>query len=195
MATRNDERRTVGEEKAMEVAEASRQAEIREPSFLKELFLAISGSTWSTPFPKSPSGRFHRILRAAEGVPFPRGGSVEIDATGNTPPASSTACGSWRVRHEDPHRVRRVGAEPAEYDKVMKLLGSTCANLAALLKRPPVDRRSPSRSRKFGTEEQNGSSFPASPRGHQRVRPDGGRRRSDPARLSTTLEDRGDHYC
>ncbi len=54
MATKSDERRTVSEEKAMEVAEASRQTDIREPSFLKELFLGDYRLDLIHPFPEEP---------------------------------------------------------------------------------------------------------------------------------------------
>ena len=196
MATKSDERRTVSEEKAMEVAEASRQADIREPSFLKELFLGDYRLDLIHPFPEEPERpeftvfyeRMKEFLRR-EVDP------VEIDTTGEYPPRvldGLRELGAFGMKI--PTGFGGLGLSQPEYDKVMKLLGFTCANLAALLS-AHQSIGVPQPLKEFGTEEQKRKFLPRIAKGaisaFALTEPDVG---SDPARLTTSLEDRGDHY-
>ena len=196
MATRNDERRTVSEEKAMEVAEASRQAEIRAPGFLKELFLGNFRLDLIHPFPEEPErpefNEFYVRLKEFLGREVD---PVEIDTTGEYPARvidGLRELGAFGMKI--PTGYGGLGLSQPEYDKVMKLLGSTCANLAALLS-AHQSIGVPQPLKEFGTEEQKRKFLPRIAKGaisaFALTEADVG---SDPARLSTTLEDRGDHY-
>ncbi len=193
---RGDERRTVSEEKAMEVAEASRQADTRDPGFLKELFLGNFRFDLIHPFPEEPErpeftdfyDRLKDFLRR-EVDP------VAIDSTGEYPARvidGLRELGAFGMKI--PTGYGGLGLSQPEYDRVMKLLGSTCGNIAALLS-AHQSIGVPQPLRAFGTEEQKRKYLPRLARGaisgFALTERDVG---SDPARLATTLEDRGDHY-
>ncbi|MEW6719829.1 MAG: acyl-CoA dehydrogenase family protein [Thermodesulfobacteriota bacterium] len=193
---KHDERRTVGEEKAMEVVEASRQADLREPGFLKELFLGNFRLDLIHPFPESPErpefadfhGRLKEFLRR-EVDP------AAIDASGEYPARVLNGLrelGAFGMKI--PVEYGGLGLTQPEYCEAMKLLGGTCGNLAALLS-AHQSIGVPQPLKEFGTEEQKRRFLPRVARGavsaFALTEPDVG---SDPARLSTTLEDRGDHY-
>ena len=190
MGTRNDERRTVSEEKAMEVAEASRQSEIRDPGFLKELFLGNFRLDLIHPFPEEPrAARFRRILRAAEGVPRARGGSRRDRCDGGIPrPGHRGPAGAGAFGMKIPDRVRRAGAEPARVqpgDEARS--GRRCAQPRRAALAPTSRSACPSRSSCSAPRSRSGSTCPAAPgasiSAFALTEPDVG---SDPARMSTT---------
>jgi alkylation response protein AidB-like acyl-CoA dehydrogenase len=191
-----EDRRGFSEEKAMEVAEASRQADLGHPGFLKELFLGNFRFGRIHPFPREPErpefvafyGRLREFLRR-EVDP------AAIDATGEYPARvldGLRELGAFGMKI--PAEYGGLGLTQPEYDQAMRLLGSTCGNLTALLS-AHQSIGVPQPLKAFGTEEQKRKYLPRLARGaisaFALTEPDVG---SDPARLTTTLEDRGDHY-
>ncbi len=193
---RGDERRIVSEEKAMEVAEASRQDDIREPGFLKELFLGNFRIELIHPFPEEPERpEFTEFYERLKEFLRREVDPVAIDTTGEYPPRvidGLRKLGAFGMKI--PTDYGGLGLGQPEYDKVMKLLGSTCGNITALLS-AHQSIGVPQPLKAFGTEEQKRKYLPRLARGaisaFALTEPDVG---SDPARLATTIEDRGDHY-
>ena len=101
----------VTERESLKVAEASRQAEWTQPSFMRELFLGNFRLDLIHPYPAAGRrpARVHGLLRRDEALPPRRRGlRSEIDATGEYPRARAREpAPDGRLRHEDPEGVRR----------------------------------------------------------------------------------------
>jgi len=189
-------RHHVSEEKAMEIAEASRQDDVRAPGFLKGLFLGDFRLDLVHPYPEMPERKefldFYARLKAfLEREVDP----VEIDTTGEYPERvlkGLRELGAFGMKI--PVEYGGLGLTQPEYDSAMKLLASTCGNVTALLS-AHQSIGVPQPLKLFGTEAQKRKYLPRLARGaisaFALTEIDVG---SDPARLSATLEDRGDHY-
>jgi alkylation response protein AidB-like acyl-CoA dehydrogenase len=191
--------RHVSEQEARRVAEASREAEWHQPSFLRELFLGNLRLDLVHPYPLVDQERpefaaFYRQLRdflVREVDP------VAIDETGEYPERvvdGLRRLGAFGLKI--PKRYGGHGFTMLEYSKLMELLGSVDGNVEALLS-AHQSIGVPTPLLYFGTEEQKLKFLPRCARGEisgfALTEPDVG---SDPARLATTAElaDDGSHY-
>ncbi len=119
----------------MEAAEAAREKEWRSASFLKELFLGSFRLHLIHPFPPMEdrpefADFYRRMKEFLETAVKPD----EIDATGEYPKEvvdGLRALGAFGMKI--PKDYGGLGFTQAEYDSVMKLLGSRDANVTALL--------------------------------------------------------------
>ena len=188
--------RKVSEEEAMEVAEASRQLNVKEPSFLKEVFLGNYRLDLIHPFPQMKERQEfidwrdqmkHFLLTEVD--------PVEIDTSGEYPDhviESLRKMGAFGMKI--PKEYGGLGFSQPEYDTIMKLLATTCGNLTALLS-AHQSIGVPQPLKLFGTKEQKKKFLPRLAKGaisaFALTEPDAG---SDPARMRTTAKLEGDHY-
>jgi alkylation response protein AidB-like acyl-CoA dehydrogenase len=183
------------ERESLQVAEASRQAEWKEPSFMRELFLGDFRLDLVHPYPLAGEDRpefaaFHRRLEA-----FLRDevDSAAIDATGEYPEHvldGLRRMGAFGMKISKEYGG--LGFSNAEYGRIMQLLGSADGNLVALLS-AHQSIGVPQPLKHFGTEAQKKKYLPRCARGEisafALTEPEVG---SDPARLSTTAEKTAD---
>jgi len=176
------------EQESLQVAEASREAEWRRPSFLRELFLGRFRLDLIHPFPEAPArpafAEFYAKFKAflAEKVD-----AAGIDRTGEYPPevvAGLKKLGAFGMKI--PQEYGGLGFTQTEYDTVMKLLGVSDANVTALLS-AHQSIGVPQPVKIFGTPEQKKRFLPRCAAGaisaFALTEPDVG---SDPAALKTT---------
>lgn len=184
------------EQEAREVAESSRQTDVRAPGFLKELFLGNFRLDLIHPFPE-PGERdeFRRFYDEMKTFLRDEVDSAEIDRTGEYPPhvlSRLKEMGAFGMKI--PKDYGGLGFTQVEYDRIMKLLSSADANLTALLS-AHQSIGVPQPLKLFGTEEQKKEFLPRLAKGavsaFALTEPDVG---SDPARMATTAEPDGDEY-
>jgi alkylation response protein AidB-like acyl-CoA dehydrogenase len=187
------------ERESLKVAEASRQSEWIQPSFMRELFLGSLRLDLIHPYPLTGEERpeFAAFYRRLEAFLRDEVDSVEIDATGEYPPAvieGLRRLGAFGMKI--PKEYGGLGFTNVEYGKVMRLLGSVDGNVVALLS-AHQSIGVPQPLKLFGTESQKKKYLPRCARGEisafALTEPHVG---SDPARLSTTAEKtpEGDAY-
>src|SRR3954454_23565153 len=133
MASRAPE---TSERESLKVAEASRQAEWKSPSFMRELFLGSLRLDLIHPYPLPGPERPEFTAYYEELRRFLRDDvdSVEIDATGEYPEHvvdGLRRMGAFGMKI--PKEYGGLGFTNAEYQKVMQLLGSVDGNISALL--------------------------------------------------------------
>ncbi len=126
----------VSEAESMKVAEASRETEWKQPSFLREMFLGDFRLDLIYPFPFQGEERpeftaFYRAFREffAEQVD-----AAEIDASGEYPEHvvdGLRKLGAFGMKI--PKKYGGLGFTNVEYQKVMHFIGSVDGNLSALL--------------------------------------------------------------
>jgi alkylation response protein AidB-like acyl-CoA dehydrogenase len=126
----------VSERESRKVAEASREAEWKEPSFMREMFLGNFRLDLIDPFPLPAPERpeFTAFYRALEEFLRVEVDSVEIDATGEYPEQvldGFRKLGAFGMKI--PKKYGGLGFSQVEYQKVMQLFGSFDGNLSALL--------------------------------------------------------------
>ena len=189
----------VSEEESRAVAEASRQTEWIQPSFMKELFLGKFRLDLIHPYPQRPAERpeftaFHNALQE-----FLRDhvDSGAIDATGEYPEDvldGLRKLGAFGMKI--PKEYGGLGFSQLEYQKIMELLGAVDGNITALLS-AHQSIGVPQPLKLFGTEEQKKAFLPRCAAGEisafALTEPGVG---SDPARMETTAEltPEGDAY-
>ena len=184
------------EEKAMEIAEASRQADVRDPGFLKELFLGNYRLDLIHPYPEvKERAEFMEFYSKMKEFLLREVDPIAIDTTGEYPERVMEGLrklGAFGMKI--PTEYGGHGLSEPEYDNVMKLLGSICGNITALLS-AHQSIGVPQPLNLFGTEAQRKKYLPRLAAGaisaFALTEVDVG---SDPGRLSATLEDKGDHY-
>jgi hypothetical protein len=181
----------VTEREARRVAEASRETEWRQPGFLRELFLGRFRLDLLHPFPLEEEERpeFASFYRAMQEFLREHVDPRRIDETGEYPPAvveGLKKLGAFGMKI--PVEYGGLGFTASEYARVMELLGSWDANVAALLS-AHQSIGVPQPIKIFGTEEQKREFLPRCARGEisafALTEPDVG---SDPARMRTTYE-------
>ena len=173
-----------------EVAEASRQKEWTQPSFLRELFLGTLRLDLIHPYPLAAEDRPEFAAFYARMREFLRGvDSAGIDATGEYPEdvlAELRAMGAFGMKI--PKEYGGLGFTNVEYQRVMQLLGSCDGNLVALLS-AHQSIGVPNPLKHFGTEAQKKKYLPRCAKGEisafALTEPHVG---SDPARVATTAE-------
>jgi len=199
MATEKDHAAlTDAERESREVAEAAREKEWKQPSFIRELFLGNFRLDVIHPFPTRNERpeftefrtRFERFL--AEQVD-----PGEIDRTGEYPEQvidGLKRLGAFGMKI--PTEYGGLGLNQVEYSQIMELLGTYCGNLSALLS-AHQSIGVPQPLKVFGTEEQKREFLPRCAAGaisaFALTEPNVG---SDPAKLETTAEltPEGDEY-
>ena len=183
------------EHESREVAEASRQTEWVQPSFLRELFLGALRLDLIHPYPLSGEERpeftaFYERMRD-----FLRNevDSVAIDTSGEYPEdvlAALREMGAFGMKIAKEYGG--LGFTNVEYQKVMQLLGSSDGNLVALLS-AHQSIGVPNPLKHFGTDEQKKKYLPRCAAGEisafALTEPEVG---SDPARVATTAEKTAD---
>ncbi len=191
--------RQVSEEEARKVAEASREAEWKQPSFLRELFLGDFRLDLIHPYPivQTERAEFAAFYRAFEEFVKSEVDPVAIDETGEYPDhvvEKLRELGAFGLKI--PKKYGGLGFSMLEYSKVMELLGSVDGNVEALLS-AHQSIGVPTPLLLFGTDEQKEKYLPRCAAGEisgfALTEPDVG---SDPARLATTavLSEDGSHY-
>jgi alkylation response protein AidB-like acyl-CoA dehydrogenase len=122
--------------RSREVAEAARESEWQGAGFLRDLFLGKLNLDLIHPYPLPGAERpeFQRFYSELERFLREEVDSVEIDETGEYPPAvveGLKRLGAFGMKV--PVEYGGLGLNQVEYAKVMQLLGSVDANLTALL--------------------------------------------------------------
>ncbi|HEY3120421.1 MAG TPA: acyl-CoA dehydrogenase family protein [Vicinamibacteria bacterium] len=188
----------VSERESLKVAEASRQAEWTQPSFMRELFLGTFRLDLLHPYPLTKDDRpeFAAFFAAFKDL-LRRVDSAEIDASGEYPEwvvDELRRMGAFGMKI--PKEYGGLGFTNVEYARIMQLLGSADGNLVALLS-AHQSIGVPQPLKLFGTDALKKKYLPRCAAGeisafalteHQVG--------SDPARLSTTAEKtpEGDAY-
>jgi len=187
----------VSEQESLAVAEAARETEWRQPSFLRELFLGRFRLGLIHPYPgttradeRPAFAEFYDRMRAflREQVD-----SVSIDASGEIPPAvidGLRRMGAFGMKI--PTEYGGLGFTQAEYGRIMRLTGSYDGNITALLS-AHQSIGVPQPLKIFGTREQKAAYLPRCAAGaisaFALTEPGVG---SDPARLETTVTESAD---
>jgi alkylation response protein AidB-like acyl-CoA dehydrogenase len=171
------------------VAEASREQKWESPSFIKELFLGNFRLDLVHPFPPQREERaeFAEFYRRFSEFLTRQVDAGEIDRTGEYPAHvldGLRRLGAFGMKI--PKQYGGLGFSNVEYSEVMRLVGSHCGNLGALLS-AHQSIGVPQPVKLFGSEELKREYLPRCARGEisafALTEPDVG---SDPARLSTT---------
>ncbi|MCP4203380.1 MAG: acyl-CoA dehydrogenase [bacterium] len=183
--------RDVSEEEAIKVAEAARQEEWLQPSFMKEMFLGRFRFDLIHPFPLAGEDRpefaafYNALVELIESEIDP----AEIDRTGEYPEHvvdGLRKLGAFGMKI--PKKYGGLGFTNREYQRVMHLMGSVDGNLAALLS-AHQSIGVPQPLKLFGTDEIKAKYLPRCAKGEisafALTEPDVG---SDPARMGTTAE-------
>jgi alkylation response protein AidB-like acyl-CoA dehydrogenase len=181
----------ISELESRKVAEASREAEWAQPSFLRELFLGNFRLDLIHPFPLREEERpeFAAFYQAFKEFVRDQVDSIEIDATGEYPPSlidGLRKLGAFGMKI--PKKYGGLGFTNTEYQKVMQLVGSFDGNLSALLS-AHQSIGVPQPLKLFGTEALKKKYLPRCAAGEisafALTEPQVG---SDPARLLTSAE-------
>ena len=189
----------VSEEESRAVAEASRQTEWVQPSFMKELFLGNFRLDLIHPYPIAPEDRpeFAAFYNAFSEFLRDHVDSCEIDATGEYSEAvidGLRKLGAFGMKI--PKEYGGLGFSQLEYQKIMELLGAVDGNLTALLS-AHQSIGVPQPLKLFGTEEQKKRFLPRCAAGELSAfaLTEAGVG-SDPARMATVAEltAQGDAY-
>jgi alkylation response protein AidB-like acyl-CoA dehydrogenase len=130
------EHQNVSELESRKVAEASRETEWKQPSFLREMFLGNFRLDLIHPYPLPEDERpeFAAFYNALKEFLRDQVDPVEIDATGEYPESvvdGLRKLGAFGMKI--PKKYGGLGFSSVEYQKVMELLGSIDGNLSALL--------------------------------------------------------------
>lgn len=187
------------EQESREVAEASRQRQWDQPSFLRELFLGRLRLELIHPFPLSRPERpeFQDFYQKLERFLKEQTDPAEIDESGEYPQSlieGLRRLGAFGMKI--PKEYGGLGFSQVEYGKVMQLLGSFDANITALLS-AHQSIGVPQPLKLFGTEAQKQKYLPRCAGGEiSAFALTEAQVGSDPARLSTTAELTADgrHY-
>lgn len=193
------EKRHVSEAEARAVAEASRQTEWNQPSFMQQLFLGRCQIDLIDPFPLPEEERpeFTDFYQRLKEFLLSNVDSAEIDASGEYPEDvldGLRELGAFGMKI--PKDYGGLGLNQVEYGKVMQLLGSMDGNLTALLS-AHQSIGVPQPLKLFGSDELKKNYMPRCAAGEisafALTEPDVG---SDPARMSTIAEpsEDGSHY-
>jgi alkylation response protein AidB-like acyl-CoA dehydrogenase len=189
----------VSELESRKVAEASRETEWKQPSFLREMFLGNFRLDLIDPYPLPEPERpeFAAFFAALKDFLRHEVDSVEIDATGEYPEHvldGLRKLGAFGMKI--PKKYGGLGFTNVEYQKVMQLFGGLDGNLSALLS-AHQSIGVPQPLKLFGSEELKQRYLPRCARGEisafALTEPEVG---SDPARLMTSAEltPEGDAY-
>lgn len=194
-----DKKIHVTEQEAMEVAEASRQKEWKQPSFMREMFLGNFRLDLIHPYPASHGERpeFVAFFNTLKDFLRDHVDSDQIDATGEYPEDvvdGLRKLGAFGMKI--PKEYGGLGFDQVEYGKVMEVLGAIDGNLSALLS-AHQSIGVPQPLKLFGTPEQKKKYLPRCAAGEiSAFALTEAQVGSDPARMTTTYElsEDGKHY-
>src|SRR5215218_1063757 len=181
----------IGELESRKVAEASRETEWKQPSFLREMFLGNFRLDLIHPYPLPAEERpeFAAFYNAIKEFLRDEVDSVEIDVTGEYPEHvvdGLRKLGAFGMKISK--KYGGLGFSNVEYQRVMQLLGSIDGNLSALLS-AHQSIGVPQPLKLFGSETLKKKYLPRCAAGDisafALTEPQVG---SDPARLQTTCE-------
>jgi len=181
----------VSELESRKVAEASRETEWKQPSFLREMFLGNFRLDLIHPYPLAEQERpeFTAFYRAMKEFLRDQVDPVEIDVTGEYPEQvvdGLRKLGAFGMKI--PKKYGGLGFTNSEYQKVMMLLGSVDGNLSALLS-AHQSIGVPQPLKLFGSEELKQKYLPRCAKGDiSAFALTEAQVGSDPARLATTAE-------
>jgi alkylation response protein AidB-like acyl-CoA dehydrogenase len=185
----DDKQPHVTEKESLRVAEAARQTEWEQPSFMRELFLGRFRKDLVHPYPLPGAERpeFTAFYNRLSDFLRDHVDAAEIDRTGEYPAHvldGLRRLGAFGIRI--PKEYGGLGLTHVEYGRVMTLLGSHCGNVSSLLS-AHQSIGVPAPLLTFGTEELKRKYLPRCAAGEisafALTEPEVG---SDPARLSTT---------
>jgi alkylation response protein AidB-like acyl-CoA dehydrogenase len=185
----DDKQPHVTEKESLRVAEAARQTEWEQPSFMRELFLGRFRKDLVHPYPLPGAERpeFTAFYDRLSDFLRDHVDAAEIDRTGEYPAHvldGLRRLGAFGIRI--PKEYGGLGLTHVEYGRVMTLLGSHCGNVSSLLS-AHQSIGVPAPLLTFGTEELKRKYLPRCAAGEisafALTEPEVG---SDPARLSTT---------
>jgi alkylation response protein AidB-like acyl-CoA dehydrogenase len=185
----DDKQPHVTEKESLRVAEAARQTEWEQPSFMRELFLGRFCKDLVHPYPLPGAERpeFTAFYNRLSDFLRDHVDAAEIDRTGEYPAHvldGLRRLGAFGIRI--PKEYGGLGLTHVEYGRVMTLLGSHCGNVSSLLS-AHQSIGVPAPLLTFGTEELKRKYLPRCAAGEisafALTEPEVG---SDPARLSTT---------
>ncbi|HYO14117.1 MAG TPA: acyl-CoA dehydrogenase family protein [Thermoanaerobaculia bacterium] len=181
----------ISELESRKVAEASREQEWAQPSFMRELFLGNFRLDLIHPYPLSEDERpeFTAFYNAMKEFLRDQVDSVEIDTTGEYPEHvvdGLRKLGAFGMKI--PKKYGGLGFTNSEYQKIMLLLGSVDGNLSALLS-AHQSIGVPQPLKLFGTEELKKKYLPRCAAGEiSAFALTESQVGSDPARLLTSAE-------
>lgn len=179
----------VSEERAREVAEESRQTTWEQPSFMREMFLGNFRLDLIDPYPEAheEDAEFTAFYQAIDDLLRNQLDPIEVDVTGEYQREvveSLRKLGAFGMKI--PKEYGGLGFSVRQYQKVMHLVGSVCANTSALLS-AHQSIGVPQPLKLFGSDVLKQKYLPRCARGEisafALTEPDVG---SDPARLATT---------
>jgi len=185
----DDKQPHVTEKESLRVAEAARQTEWEQPSFMRELFLGRFRKDLVHPYPLPGAERpeFTAFYNRLSDFLRDHVDAAEIDRSGEYPAHvldGLRRLGAFGIRI--PKEYGGLGLTHVEYGRVMTLLGSHCGNVSSLLS-AHQSIGVPAPLLTFGTEELKRKYLPRCAAGEisafALTEPEVG---SDPARLSTT---------
>ncbi len=196
---REDTNIQVSEQEAMQVAEASRQQQWKQPSFMREMFLGNFRLDLIHPYPLEEEERpeFTAFYNAIKEFMRDHVDSEAIDVTGEYPESvvdGFRKLGAFGMKI--PKKYGGLGFNQVEYGKVMELLGGLDGNISALLS-AHQSIGVPQPLKLFGTEEQKQKYLPRCAKGEiSAFALTEAQVGSDPARMTTTYEmtPEGDAY-
>ena len=187
----SDQKIHVTEAEAMEVAEASRETEWKQPSFMRELFLGNFRLDLIHPFPlqKEERPEFTAFYNALKEFLRDHVDSDAIDVTGEYPEDvldGLRKLGAFGMKI--PKEYGGLGFDHVEYQKVMELLGSLDGNISALLS-AHQSIGVPQPLKLFGSEQQKKKYLPRCAKGEiSAFALTEAQVGSDPARMTTVYE-------
>jgi alkylation response protein AidB-like acyl-CoA dehydrogenase len=179
----------VTEKESLRVAEAARQTEWEQPSFLRELFLGRfrKDLVYPFPLPREERPEFTAFYTRLRDFLRDEVDAALIDRTGEYPPHvidGLRRLGAFGIKI--PKEYGGLGLNHVEYGRIMTLLGSHCGNVASLLS-AHQSIGVPAPLLVFGSEELKRQYLPRCAKGDisafALTEPEVG---SDPARVATT---------
>ena len=198
MSLRKKPIETASERESRQVAEAARETEWRDPSFLRDLFLGKFRLDLIHPFPtRDERPEFKEFYERLKTFLREHVDPVTIDATGEYPPEvidGLRRLGAFGMKI--PREYGGLDLSQVEYGKIMEMLGSYDGNIVALLS-AHQSIGVPQPLKLFGTPEQKAKYLPRCAAGaitaFALTESEVG---SDPARLMTSAEltPDGTHY-
>jgi alkylation response protein AidB-like acyl-CoA dehydrogenase len=162
-----DTGKNVSELEARQVAEAARETQWKHPSFVKELFLGNFRLDLIHPYPLKGDERpeFREFYEKFKAFLKTEVDPAEIDRTGEYPEAvldGLRKLGAFGMKI--PKEYGGLGFTNVEYNRVMKLLGTYCGNIGALLS-AHQSIGVPAPVKNFGTPEQKKKYLPRCAKG------------------------------
>ena len=184
------------EQESRDVAEAAREKDWKQPSFIRELFLGNLQTDLIYPFPtRDHRPEFVEFKATLKTFLEEKVDPDQIDRDADYPPEvvdglKRLGCFGMKI----PTEYGGMGLNQVEYSEIMELLGTYDGNLSALLS-AHQSIGVPQPLKVFGTEEQKKEFLPRCAAGaisaFALTEPSVG---SDPAQLTTTAELDGDEY-